>query len=162
MLKQDPPNAFRRFASGFTMTLLIAGVAGAVYAAAPPSGTSLGMASDRYTVKMDVAVDGKPAKMHFTQCLKPGEYASVSGVSNGMPPWKGRFAVMSTTGGQIEIHGEMEGGTLHEVSHPVVRTMPGQLATILFGTRVIGKPGEMEVTGGEQSIKVDLTPSIGC
>lgn len=69
---------------------------------------------------------------------------------------------MSTVNGQIEIHGEMAGGTLHEISRPIVRTMPGQLATILFGTRVSGKPGEIEVTGGEQSIKVDLTPSIGC
>ncbi|OOG45500.1 M56 family metallopeptidase [Rhodanobacter sp. C01] len=162
MLKQNPPNAFRRLASGFTMILLIAGFAGAVYAAVPPGKTSLGAASDRYTLKMDVAFDGKPAEMHFTQCLKPGEYVHVSGVSTGVPPWKGRFAVMSTVGGQIEIHGEMVGGTLHEASHPIVRTKPGQLATILFGTRVSGKPGEMEVTGGEQSIKVDLTPSTGC
>ena len=89
MLKQNPPNAFRRVASGFTMTLLIAGFAGAVYAAAPPDKTNLGATPDRYTVKMDVAFDGKPAEMHFTQCLKPGEYAHVSGVSTGKLSWKG-------------------------------------------------------------------------
>lgn len=162
MLKQNPPSDFRRLVSGFTLVLLVAGATSALYAATPPANISQGAALERYTVKMDVAFDGRPADIHFTQCLKPGEYASVSGVSAGVPPWKGRFTVIAAAKGQVEVRGEMEGGTLHEVTHPVVRTMPGQLATILFGVRVAGKPGEMNVTGGKQSIKVDLTPSIGC
>ena len=147
----------------------IAGVvAAAVYAAVPASSASAPV-SDRYTLKLDIGFDGQPAEAHFTQCLKPGEFGSFNGSRDGVPDWHGRFAVVPTAQGEIEVRTRLEAsftkadGSVQTLSaQPVVRTASRKQATILLGAQVALSPDGAKVSAGEPAMRVDLTPSAGC
>lgn len=165
MLKQKPVSILRRRASNVALVVLIGGVVGAAYATTAPAAAAHGkpaVTPDRYTLELDMSFDGQPASQHQKLCLKPGEYVAVNGTSTGAPPWNGRFAVMPADKGQIEVHGDLNGGSLDRATHPVVRTMPGQTATIMVGRRAVDGNGDVQAAAGEASIKLDMTPSIGC
>lgn len=165
MLKQKPISRRYSHAGCAALILCIGAVTGAAYAATAPVTAAHGntsVAADRYTLKLDVSLDGKQASQHLKLCLKPGEYANVSGVSTAVPAWQGRFAALPAANGQIEVRGDLSGGSLDGTAHPIVRTLPGQQATILVGTRAVGESGDTHISGGEKSIKLDVTPSIGC
>jgi beta-lactamase regulating signal transducer with metallopeptidase domain len=165
MLKQQPISSLRRYSGGVTLALLIATMAGAAYAATTPAAAHASPTSmpDRYALKLDVSFDGKAPSQHFKLCLKPGEYAHVNGVSTGAPAWNGRITVLPAAKGQIEVRGDFSGGSLGEKDvHPIIRTLPGRQATILIGRRVDGKPGGASDAGKGTSIKLDMTPTLGC
>lgn len=169
MLKMQQPDLFRRRAGGVLLAVLAIGVAGAVYASTPsPQANVGGGISDRYTLKIDVAMAGHSDSMHFIRCLKPGEYAELSGTDASKLSWQGRFAVSPEASGQLEISAEVDtrfdrgGGNVRTQSaKPIVRTMPGQQASIVFGQVVDGGPqqsGKLE----DNTINIALTPSMGC
>ncbi|HZX71216.1 MAG TPA: M56 family metallopeptidase, partial [Rhodanobacter sp.] len=141
MLKLQQPDLLRRRAGGILLAVLAIGVAGAVYATTPSSQAKAGDGiSNRYTLKIDVAMADHPDSMHFIRCLKPGEYTELSGTDTSKLSWQGRFAVSSVAGGQLEVGTQVDtrfdrgNGNVHTQSaKPVVRTMPGQQATIVFG-----------------------------
>lgn len=169
MLKLQQPGLFRRRAGGILLAVLAIGVAGAVYAATPSPQAKAGVGiSDRYTLKIDVAMAGHPDSMHFIRCLKPGEYTELSGTDTSKLSWQGRFAVSPVAGGQLEVSTQVDtrfdrgGGNVRTQSaKPVVRTLPGQQATIMFGQVVDAGPrqsGKPE----DNTIKIGLTSSVGC
>lgn len=159
MLKQPRPGRVRG-ASGVViagvMVLLGAGVA---YAATAPAAASI-TGANRYTLKLELAVDGKAPRLHATTCLKPGKHYDVTEGNIGkLPPWHGKFWVTAAPGGLLEIRAEMEGGPLDKPASPRLRTRPGQTATIEFGGE---RPQNAGNTPRAHIIKIDLTPSVGC
>lgn len=167
MLKLKQPDTMRRRAGGGIVVLIAVGLASAVYAATPAQQATPTMGhADHYTLKLALALDGKPARLHATTCLGPGEYYSVTESGAGQrPPWHGRFTVMPISDGTIEVRGEMSGGPLSGTEHPTMRMKPGEQGTLIIGPTVIGRsePGAgSKFTGGPQSIRLDLTSTPGC
>ena len=169
MLKLQQPDLIRRRASGILLAVLAIGVAGAVYATTPSPQAKAGDGiSDRYTLKIDVAMAGHPDSMHFIRCLKPGEYTELSGTDTSKLSWQGRFAVSPVAGGQLEISTQVDtrfdrgGGNVRTQSaKPVVRTLPGQQATIAFGQVADAGP-QQSGKPEDNTIKIGLTPAVGC
>jgi hypothetical protein len=163
------PDIFRRRAGGVLLAILAISVAGAVYATTPSSQTKTGDGmSDHYTLKIEVTIGGQADSMYFLRCVKPGEYTEPSGVDTGKLAWQGRFAVSPVAGGQLEVSAQVDtrfdrgGGNVRTQSaKPVVRTMPGQQASIVFGQIVEGKPIE-NLKPENNTIKIGVTPSMGC
>jgi beta-lactamase regulating signal transducer with metallopeptidase domain len=160
MLKQKPVTSLRRRAGSIAVAMFIGLAAGTTYAATSPAKVlpaSPSSAPGRYALDLDVSMDGKPASRHIKRCLGPGEYVDVDGVSAGVPPWKGRFTVRSAAGEEVEVRGDLSGGTLDEKgARPVVRMRPGQRATIVIGGGTGGSGG------GEKSIRLDMMLGAGC
>ncbi|CAM5317813.1 M56 family metallopeptidase [Rhodanobacter lindaniclasticus] len=163
MLKQQPISILRQRSGGAILALLVVAATSAIYTGATPAtvaGADPLPAPAHYTLKLDVSFDGKPAAQHFKFCVKPGEYVQVNGVSSGVPPWQGRFTVLPADKGQIEVRGDLSGGTLNKAVQPVVRTLPGRQATIQVGRQVAGtQAGD---AGSETGIKLDMMTSPGC
>lgn len=167
MLKQKPPQPLRRHAGSAFSALCAVGMAGVAYAASPISDAQSGATNpDRYSLQVDVAMGGRPESMHFTRCLKPGEAAALSGTDTDKLSWHGSFSVSPVAKGQLEIRAKVDtrfergGGVVRTMSgEPVVRTMPGQLATIVFGQVVDGKHHEKLQ---DNTIKIIVTPAAGC
>jgi beta-lactamase regulating signal transducer with metallopeptidase domain len=169
MLKSRPLTPSRRRAGAASMALLGVGIAGAVYAASPspPAQDVKGM-SDHYTLKIDVAMGGHPDSMHFTRCVKPGIPTQMSGTDGDKLSWQGSFAVSPVVEGQLEIRAQIDtrfervAGNVRTMSgKPIVRTMPGQLATIVFGQVINGRHMD-KIKLEDNTIKIEVTPSIGC
>ena len=161
MLKLKQPTATRRRTGGAIGVLIAVGVASAVYAATPVQrATPVVDRADHYTLKLVLALDGKPARLHATTCLTPGEYYNVteSGIWN-LPAWHGRFTVVSAEKGELEVQGELSGGSLAAPGYPKLRMLPGQQGTIQVGQQVHDKQGRVTE---DHTIKIDMTPSIGC
>jgi len=169
MLKLQQPDLLRRRAGGVLLAALAIGMAGAVYATTPSPQAKTGDGfSGHYTLKIDVAMGGHPDSMHFIRCLKPGEYTELSGTDTSNLSWRGRFAVSPVTGGQLEVSTQVDtrfdrgGGNVRTQSaKPIVRTMPGQQASIVFGQIVDGKHLE-NVKLENNTIKIGVTPTMGC
>ena len=158
MLNQKPIPALRRRAGIVALMVVVGAVAGAAYAATVPpaaKGSPL-VTPDRYSLELTVSFDDNPAQHLKKMCLKPGEYTNINGVSTGVPPWSGRVAVVPAAKGQIEVRTQLSGGSLDQAVAPIVRTMPGQQATIETGRRAEGGKG------GFTGIKLTMTPNIGC
>ncbi len=166
MLKLPLPDLFHRRAGGALVVALAIGVTGAVYAATPvPSAKAGQVRADRYTLKVHV---DQPDAMEFTRCLKPNEYSDVSGVNSAAMSWKGRFAVTPAAKGQLEIRALLDtrfdngdGKVRAQSARPIVRTMPGQQATIVFGQIVDGRH-LANAKLQDNTLKIGLTPSLGC
>ena len=156
MLKHVQPGRVRR-ASG----IIVAGIvillgAGVAYAATAPVSAS-DTHADRYTLKLELAVDGKAPQLHATTSLKSGKHYDVTKGNLGkLPPWYGKFWVAAAPGGMLEIRTEMHGGPMDKPAHPRVRTRPGQTAMIEVGNAPHGE------TSGNHAIKIEMTPSVGC
>lgn len=157
MLKRAQPNGIRR-ASGIALVGIVVLLgAGVAYAATAPAS---GIHAERYTLKLELAIDGKAPRLHATTCLKPGKHYEVTEAGIGkLPPWHGKFWVTAAPGGMVEMRAEMNGGPLEKPASPRVRTRPGQTATIELGGERSGNP--VAAPGGH-IIKIDLTPSVGC
>ena len=174
MLKQKPASTMRNRIGGIALVAFVGAMTGVAYATTAPVVSSQAKpattpaealsttVSGHYMLELDVSFDGKPASQQQKLCLKPGEYVAVNGVSTGLPPWKGRFAVQPTEKGLIEIRADVSGGTLDTVAHPVVRTALGQKATILVAKRVLVDSSTHKIEQVERGIQLDMTPSIGC
>lgn len=112
-----------------------------------------------YTLKLTLGLDGHPARLHATTCLRSGQYyeATEGGIGQ-LPPWHARFAVVPAADGLLEIQGQLSGGTLSGPVYPKLRTHPGQQATI-----EIGRQNDASAkAAADHIIKVDLTPTVGC
>lgn len=172
MLKQPRPSQARR-ASGFALiaAAVLLGAGGAYAATTPPAtgGTHAYRYTvkadrytlpDRYTLKVDLAIDGNAPRLHATLCLKPGKPDAVTERNIGkLPPWHGQFSVAPTAQGMLEVRTKMDGGPLDRPVQPRVITRPGQTATIVLGDNPTDKPG---AASGKHTIRIDLTPSVGC
>lgn len=169
MLKLKQPDANRRRTGAAIVVLIAAGLVSAVYAATPaPQATAVTGSADHYTLKIDASMSGDQDTSHFSYCLAPGEYATASGT--GTPAdklsWKGRFTVAPAPNGQLLIRSQVDTrfdrghGNVHAQSaKPVVRTAPGQAATVQFGQVI---QGTHESALEDNTIKLVLTPSPGC
>ncbi|KQZ80020.1 peptidase M56 [Rhodanobacter sp. Root561] len=173
MLKLQQPDISRQRTGRVFLAIFALGMTAAVYAATPsPQARNGAGTGDRYTLKIDIAMGGHPESMHFTRCVKPGEYTELSGTDTSQLSWQGRFsvspAVSPAAAGQLEISAEVDtrfdrgGGKVRTQSaKPIVRTMPGQQASIVFGQIIDGKQvenGKLE----DNTIKLRVTPSNGC
>jgi len=169
MLKMQQPDPFRRRTGGVLLALLALGVGSAVYATTPsPQGKTGDGMSDHYTLKIEATIGGHADSMHFLRCVKPSEYTEPNGADTGKLSWEGRFAVSPVAGGQLEVSAQVDtrfdrgGGNVRTQSaKPVLRTMPGQQATIVFGQVVEGKRPD-DVKRKDNTIKIVVTPSVGC
>lgn len=159
MLKQAQPGWVRRAGGVIVAGVLVVLGAGIAYAATAPVRTN-GVHTDRYTLKLELSVDGKVPRLHATTCVKNGSHYDVTeGGLGNLPPWHGKFWVTAAPNGMLEVRAEMNGGPLEKPASPRVRTHPGQTATIEFGGERSGNPG---AAPGGHIIKIDLTPSLGC
>ena len=164
MLKLPRPDPRRRMSGVVTMLLLALAVSSLAFAASQPGpqASSSGPAGpdQRYTLKLVLGVDGQPAHLHATSCLKSGEYYTDTQTAIGtLPPWHGRYTVVPAEHGMLEVQAHLSGGSLPAAVDPGVRTHPGQTATIQVGQQVAGKDGKVVE---DHTIKIELTPSIGC
>jgi beta-lactamase regulating signal transducer with metallopeptidase domain len=164
MLKLPRPDPRRQMCGVATMLLLALAVSGLAFAASQPApqASSSGPAApnQRYTLKLALGVDGQPARLHATSCLKPGEYYTDTQTAIGtLPPWHGRYTVVPGERGMLEVQAHLSGGSLPAPVDPRVRTRPGQTATIQVGQQVAGKDGNVVE---DHTIRIELTPNVGC
>jgi len=114
----------------------------------------------RYTLKLELAVDGKPARLHATMCLKHDQFYNLTETAIGqLPPWHGRFTIVPGEKGELEVRGELSGGSMTAPGYPRLRMLPGQQGTIQVGQQVHDKQGHVTE---DHTIKIDVTPSVGC
>lgn len=164
MLKLPDPSRSRSVFGMLIVSILIVAVSGMAYAASQPPAKQAqrghAETEGRYTLKLALSVDGQPARLHATSCLKPGEYYSDTQMAIGkLPPWHDRHTIVPVEGGLLEVQTELSGGSLPKPVYPKLRTMPGQMATIQVGQKVEGKDGKVLE---DHTIKIDVTPSAGC
>jgi beta-lactamase regulating signal transducer with metallopeptidase domain len=164
MLKQHEPGRFRRRCGSLVALSVALAVAGSVYAttqpAAPTKTARQADAAERYTLRLVLGIGSEPPRLHATMCLKPGQFYDVTETNIGrLPPWHGRFTVADAGHGQLEIQATMSGGPLAEPTHPRIRMLPGQQGAIQVGNKLAGKDGKVVE---DDTIRIDLTPSIGC
>ena len=165
MLNRTQPGFFRRHAGAVLLALLSTSLASVVYAASQPSagraaaGATVG-ASSRYTLKLELGIDGQPARLHSTSCLRPGQYyETFQGGIDPLPPWRARFTVVPAPGGLLEVQAQLSGGSLDHPVYPRLLTHPGQQATIQVGQM---GPNKNQSAAPDHTLKADLTPAIGC
>ena len=164
MLKQPEPGRFRRMCGSFAVLGMALAVAGSVYAATLPASPAkaAGQANtaERYTLKLVLGVGSEPPRYHGTMCLKPGQFHDMIETDLGkLPPWHGRFTVVPAEHGQLEVQVTMSGGPLAKPSNPWIRMLPGQQGTIQVGNKTEDKDGKVVE---DDTIRIDLTPSVGC
>ena len=164
MLKQPEPGRFRRICGSLVVLSVALAVAGSVYATTQPGSPAktAGQASaaERYTLKLVLGVGSEPPRYHGTMCLKPGQFFDMTKTNLGkLPPWHGRFTVVPAEHGQLEVQVAMSGGPLAKPSNPRIRMLPGQQGTIQVGNKLEGKDGKVVE---DNTIRIDLTPSVGC
>ena len=169
MLKLKQPDLLHQCAGGVLVALVAVGLSGLVYAATPsPQAKAMSGPADHYMLRIEAVIGGRPGSQQFAYCLKPNEYVDVNGADSetGKFTWKGRFAVSPAAKGQIQIRSQIDtrfertGGVVREESgSPIVRTMPGQEATVVFGQIMDGKHLEKLE---DNTIKLAMTPTMGC
>lgn len=164
MLKQHEPGRFRRRCGSLVVVGVALAVASTVYAATQPASPAVAAgranAAGRYALKLALGIGDKPPRLHATMCLKPGQFYDVTETDVGkLPPWHGRFTVVAAEHGQLEVQASMSGGPLAKPGNPKIRMLPGQQGTIQVGSKLADKDGEVVENN---TIKIDLTPSIGC
>jgi beta-lactamase regulating signal transducer with metallopeptidase domain len=164
MLKQHEPGRFRRAFGSLVVLSAALALASSVYAATQP-GPSTAVAGQtaspqRYTLKLVLGIGSEPPRYRGTLCLKPGRFHDMVEAGLGkLPPWHGRFAVVPAEHGQLEVQATMSGGPLAKPTNPRIRMLPGQQGTIQVGSRLADKSGKVIE---DNTIRIDLTPSIGC
>ncbi|MDE1894000.1 MAG: peptidase M56 [Xanthomonadaceae bacterium] len=164
MLKQSQPGRLRRVCGlAFVMIVAIVG-AGGVYAATQSTTASSNAAKlttvRHYRLKLALGIDDQPPRLHANICLSPGRYYDVTERNIGkLLPWHGRFTVAPVEHGQLEVRAELSGGPMSRSGFPRIRMRPGQRGTIQLGEKRAGKDGKVVA---DHTIKIDLTPSIGC
>lgn len=164
MLKQPEPGRFRRMCGSFVALSAAVAVAGSVYATTQPASPAkaAGQANpgQRYTLKLVLGFGSEPPRYHGNVCLKPSQFLDLTETHLGkLPPWHGRFTVVPAAHGQLEVQATMSGGPLAKSSYPKIRMLPGQQSTIQVGKKLADKDGRVVE---DDTIRIDLTPSIGC
>jgi beta-lactamase regulating signal transducer with metallopeptidase domain len=156
MLKLSPPGKARRVVGRVALLALGVVIAGSLYAATSSQGAS---STGDYRLKLELGVNGQPARLHANVCLKQGgRYETTQGGLDPLPPWQASFTVVPGPDGRLEVQADIAGGSTDKPVHPRIRMLPGQTGSIQLGEKVIGKDGVV----ADHTLKVDLTPSIGC
>ncbi|MEW9624066.1 M56 family metallopeptidase [Rhodanobacter geophilus] len=164
MLGKHQPGKVRRACGSLVVLGMALALAGSVYATTQP-GSSTAMATQevsaqRYTLKLVLGFGGEPPRYHGTLCLKPGQFHDMIETNLGkLPQWQGRFTVVPAEHGQLEVQATMSGGPLARPANPRIRMLPGQQGTIQVGSKLADKDGKVVE---DDTIRIDLTPSIGC
>lgn len=149
-----------KYLGGVSLIALAALLAStAVYA-----GTSIaGIASprdQRYSLKLEIAVNGQPAKVHATTCLAVGQrYELIEDSTPNLAPWHALVGVVPTDKGQLEVRADISGGTLNGTTQPRIRVSEGQEGTIMLGEK-LGASATVPV--GEHTLTLRAVPSTGC
>jgi hypothetical protein len=164
MLKLPRPSRRRRIFGMLALFSLVLAVSGLAFAASQPgpqvSPSGHADKGQRYTLKLAFGVDGQPARLHATSCLASGEYYTNLQTGIGkLPPWHGRYTVVPAEHGMLEVQAHLSGGSLPAPVDPRVRTHPGQTATIQVGQQAAGKGSKV---AEDHTIRIELTPSVGC
>lgn len=155
MLKLSPPGRTRRIVGGVAMLAVGVTIAGSLYAATDTQGTSHG----DHRLKIELGVNGEPARLHANICLKPGHhYETIQGGLEPISPWQVQLSVVPGPENQLEVQAQISGGTLDKTVHPSIRMLPGQTGGIQVGEKIMSKDGK-EL---DRTLKIDLTPSNGC
>ncbi len=129
------------------------------YAPEPSVADQVSAAKRGHGLKIVLGVNGRPARLHATTCLRDGRYyETVQGGIDPLPPWDVKLSVVEAAEGQLEVKAEIGGGTLDKTVHPSIRMAPGQTGTIQLGEKIMGKNGQPD----DRTLKMDLTPSVGC
>jgi beta-lactamase regulating signal transducer with metallopeptidase domain len=124
-----------------------------------PTASQGGPSATNYLMKLALGLDGQPARLHATACLRPGQYyETTQGGIASLAPWHARFTVVPAADGLLEVQGELSGGSLEQTVYPKIRTHPGQEATIQIGRQDQGEGGKVS----DRTLKAVLTPTIGC
>lgn len=164
MLKQHEPGRFRRMCGSLVVFSVALMVASSVYAttrpASPAKTAGQANAAERHMLKLVLGIGSEPPRLHAAMCLKPGQFYEVTESNIGkLPPWHGRFTVVPAERGQLEVQVAMSGGPLAKPSNPWIRMLPGQQGTIQVGKKLEDKDGKVVE---DDTIRIDLTPSVGC
>lgn len=164
MLKQPVPSSARRLLAHAVLGAIVVAGSMSVYAAQSARAPQHRMMTDanHFTLKIDIATRGHTSSMHFTQCLAKGKPFDVSGSDGPDFSWQGQFAVTPLAAGRIQVASNIHtrlnqggGKVLTMDGKPVVHTLAGQRASIVFGQKV-----EKPLENG--SVRFDLTPIPGC
>jgi hypothetical protein len=164
MLKQPVPGRFRRLCGSLAVFGVVLLVASSVYATTLPASPAAAAGqmdpAPRYTLKLVVGIGSEPPRYRGSMCLKPGQFYDVTeGGLGKQPPWRGRFNVAAAEKGMLEVQGTMSGGWLAKPVNPRLLLLPGQQGRIQMGVKHADKDGKLVE---DDTIKVELTPSIGC
>jgi hypothetical protein len=164
MLKQPVPGRFCRMCGSLAVFGVVLLVACSVYAttlpASPAAAAGQADPAPRYTLKLVIGIGSEPPRYRGSMCLKPGQlYDVTQGGLAKQPPWRGRFTVAAGEKGMLEVRGTMSGGWLTKPVNPRLLLLPGQQGRIQMGVKHADKGGKLVE---DDTIKVDLTPSIGC
>lgn len=164
MLKQHEPGRLRRTCGSLVVFGAALAVAASVYATTQPGSSTAAAgqpaSAQRYTLKLVLGVGSEPPRYHGTLCLKPGQSHDMTETGLGkLPPWHGRFTVVPAGHGQLEVQAAMSGGPLVKPANPRIRVLPGQQGSIQLGDRLADKGGKVVE---DHTIRIDLTPSVGC
>ncbi|MDR3444799.1 MULTISPECIES: M56 family metallopeptidase [unclassified Dyella] len=155
MLKLSPPGKTGRIVGGVAMLALGVAITGALYAATDTKDASNG----NHRLKIELGINGEPAKLHADMCLKPGQhYDAVQTGIDPLPAWQVRLSVVPGPENQLEVQTQISGGSLDKPVQPGIRMLPGQTGGIQVGQKIMGKDGN-EL---DRTLKMDLTPSNGC
>ena len=151
------PATIRRKAGRLAFAVLLAGASGTAAPASPAAAQA-----DRFLLKIDIAMLGHPASMHFTQCLGKGRPYTWSGRDGFGFSWDGRFSVVPAADGTLEVHADLHsqwqdlrGHVRNMAGRPTVRTPAGHAATLVFGQKQGAPPAD-------GSVQFELTPQAGC
>jgi hypothetical protein len=154
MLKLSPPGRARRTAGHLVLLGIGLIVTSSLYAATAAQSSANGS----HRLKIELGVNGDPTKLHADICLRPGGFYEAIESADPVPTWHTRFWVETAPKGQLLVKAEISGGTLDKTVHPGVGMLPGQTGTIQIGNKLTGKDGKV----ADRTLKVDLTPSVGC
>lgn len=131
---------------------------GCVYRPVPEASQGSPSATS-YLMKLALSLDGQPARLHATACVKPGQYyETIQGGIAPLAPWRARFTVVPAADGLLEVQGELSGGPLDQTVYPKLRTRPGQPAIIQIGRQDQDEGGRV----ADHTLKAVLTPTLGC
>lgn len=155
MLKLSPPGRIRRIVGGIAMVAVGLVIAGGLYAGTDTHGISSG----DHRLRIELGVNGEPARLHADVCLKPGQhYETTQGGIDPLPPWKVRLSVVPAQDNLLEVQARISGGSLDKTAQPSIRMLPGQTGTIQLGQKSQGEDRK-EL---DRTLKLEMIPSNGC
>lgn len=161
MLNRVPTGSGRRCAGAAVLVSVAITLAGVVYAGNQPSiGRAAPAQVDRYLLSLELGLDGKPARLHATSCLGPGQhYEAIETLDGALPPWDARFSVVRANQGMLQIRAQVSGGALDHVVYPKLLARPGQPATIEIGRQGHDTTGRI---AANHTLRAELTATVGC
>jgi len=118
-------------------------------------------AKSSHRLKLALSLNGEPARLHADACLADGKWYEAT--EQGIPsqaPWKISLTVLPQADpGMLMVVTNVSGGTLNgETIHPTIVVPAGTTGGIQYGQKVVEKDGTVK----DRTVRMDVTPSIGC